>query len=221
MTDAATSSVEAWFLGKSDEEIVGLEYGKRTYYPETVKRRDPADHSRIVETEVYLRVPDPLETVAARREAFKLVRARFEDPSITTGDQAVAAIGHETWEEIQMYCLMSEALFTREKEPRQYMLAEFLITEVKRGSAWDLYDRMRFYSKAEDPRISELTPAGLIKVVQTIAARRNCSPLVAIDGVTRDACIVAMASLLATSQTLPFSSPSSTTSTPESSPKTT
>jgi hypothetical protein len=195
------NSVEEWFLGKSDEDLQAIERGGRTFYPETIKRKDPGDRSKLIETPVYLAVPSTTESINARREAFKLARQYSGDDSVRTGDTASAVLGPDLWTELQMFCTLAESIYTRDKEPRQYLLAEFLIKETQRGSAWDLYDRLTYYARVEDPRLSTLSPAGFIKLVRLVAERRNCSPLVAIDGVTRDAFIVTMASQLATSLT--------------------
>lgn len=184
-----------WFAGKSLEDIERIELGQRIIYPDKVRRMDPTDAKKTIDVDVYLRVPSVAESAIARCEALAWVR-EISSKDIEREDQAIALLGVSAWNEIDLYCAASQAVLTREEHPRRWMLPQFFLEIVPRGTVYDLWRRVAFLSQTEDFGTHTMSAQEADEVVRTIKKRRNLSPLVGMSEGTQRDFIVSMADRL-------------------------
>jgi hypothetical protein len=212
------NSVEAWFGGKSPEDLAFVEAGGRTYYPDTIKRRRASKPDDLDETPVFFRVPSAIETARARVVAMRLVAKVVGVEKFATLREAQDAIGPALFDDFENAAILSESLFVKDSQtsdPRQWMLLESMLEIVPRASISEAWEKLNFYLEAEDPRVAALDVDTMIALATTIAAK-GASPLAAMAGPVRNACVRFMAARLVSCPTCSSSSPSAETSTPES-----
>jgi hypothetical protein len=210
-------SLEDWLDGKGPDELKALEHKGRLFYPDVVHRFATVNGERVqITDEVYVRVPNPVETAVARTAAIAMVRTIAKDDSIKTVEAARGAVDTVLWEELDAYHFVAAALFRREEPPGEYMLPKFLIDTVPRGVVFGLVDRIAFYNRLEDPRIGEDSdPRDYVRAVRGIAKKLNLSPLVDFGGFARERLVISMAVQLESSPTFRSFAESLETSTPD------
>ena len=197
----ASGGVAEWLAGKSEAELIGIEFGTKRFYPDTVKKRVG---DKLVEEPILLHVPSPLDGARARVDSIEFIRKLSDDKTIRTVAEAKAKIGEELFSEIDAYFYMSIAIYRRPstgEQPSQWMLPELMLDTVPRGAIYDLLARSLFYAGREDPRNVEVDKATFVEAVKAIAREKNLSPLAAIDGAARDSFVLSMALHLSTSPT--------------------
>jgi hypothetical protein len=204
-----------WANGLSVRDLEIIEHEGRYLYPDSLKRRNPKT-GELVEVPILVAVPSALERLEGRIEALDFLRRKLKREGALSYEDAVRIVGNDQYEEIEHHHLLSKVLFRREAPHGQYMLPEFLL-QVHRGQLVDIYDRIDFYSRVEDPRIKELTEAQFVAILQAIVKTRGLGPLVGIAGGMRDAFVLSMAYQLEGFLTRKPSSQPPATSTPESS----
>lgn len=214
MDNARQSSIEEWFGGKTLQELDIIEHEGRQLYPDTLKKKN-IKKGELEEVPIYLRVPNTTEQAKARVDALDWVRdiRKLKEP-IRTVDEARGLVGDLLFEDLDTISLMSWCILERNEGHARYMLPQLLDAANSKASLYELFDRLDFFSRAEDPRVGNISEDLFWAAVVNIAKARNLSPLVAIAGSERDSFILSMASRLANSRTPKSSSLLSETSMP-------
>jgi hypothetical protein len=129
-------------------------------------------------------------------------------------ESARGLVGDLTFDEMDTVCLLATCILRR--EPPHAPRHPYLILDATypRPSLYELWYRLEFWMRQEDPRAAVLTEDGFWTVVANVARVRNTSPLVAIGGSELDSFLVSMASRLHDFRTRKPGSPSSEISTP-------
>lgn len=211
---APPSTIAEWFKGKTLAELDIIEHAGRQLYPDALKHKRLKD-GVILEKPVYLRTPSMGDTGLARGDCLEWVRKLRRIDGPIDVDRATAAVGATVFENMDTVCLLARCTRTREPPYPQYLVAELLDAQYPMATIYELFDRLDFYMRMEDPRVSELSEDMFFAAVENIARVRNTSPLVAIGGLERDSFITTMAVRLQSFRTLKSSLPSTEISTLE------
>jgi hypothetical protein len=187
--------VEDWLAGKTSVDFDAIEEGGRALYPDIIRRRDPKT-GELQQVHIMLRVPNHIETMRARIKALDWCQRELKLPTRPTKEDAERIFGADYFDELDTLFILEKAI--RDKDPvggghPQYMVAEDLVKLHPKTSIIDVFQRVSFYQKIEDPRLPELEEGQFMQVVAGIARARNCGPLVVIDGRAQTSFIVSMA----------------------------
>ena len=194
-------AIQRWLDGKTPADFDAIEVEGRTYYPETIRRRNPQGEG-LQEVKVLMHTPNNIELMRARVDALDLCARLTGRKTRPTRDEAIAVFGAQYFDDIDTICLLSYCLHDADPlnagkdkpaaYPR-YMLPEYLDRYHPRAALHDVYARLSFYQAIEDPRVHELDEDEFVQTIHAIAKARNLSPLVVIDGRAHDSYIVSMA----------------------------
>jgi len=213
-----------WVEGRTLDELDAIAYGATILVPDQLRFRLPKSAGGGVRNDpVLIRVPGIHDLVAARRDAIDYVRRAFKNPDILTMDDAVKAVGHTYFQQIDNYAIV--ALCTHERAqpgagdelPQQFMLLDLFFKTYLGDVIEDVLDHMGLLKKIISPRFQKLTEGLFWDVCAAIATKGNLSPLGDMSEDTWQGYLVETSTRLWALRTQSFSSSSSKTSMPESS----
>jgi hypothetical protein len=209
-----SSEVARWFEGKGLDQLELVESGGRFLYPDTLKRKVMKEGQEEA-IKVLIRVPSTRDRVLARADALQWAKELCgkSAPDKLTVDAVRAVVGPIYWEHIDNICLLSHCVMTWEEPHGRYAYPDILDAHHPSSALYDALERLDWWAGREDPRMTELDEDVVVEVAAAIARCGNTGPLLAIDGLARDSCVITMARLLSSSRTPKSSSPSPATST--------
>lgn len=195
---------------KSWGELEAVERGDHLLFPEKLWKRNKAGKFEV--TPIMVQVPRMGDMRKARALAHVIAREDGIDPKFDS----------HLFDDLENVCIMAYAvrdatspysfMFARDKDTPDPRMLERKFDE---GSLSHLWSRLAPYKQLLNPQLTRVTRDEFMAVIAAIAERRDIAPLLAIDGLARDSCIVTMACLLQSLMTRQSSSQSSESSTPE------